>query len=49
MECFDWEYCASFPFIKCYVKRNLSLTLEYKDIDMKEQVEEFSGFKARVI
>lgn len=45
---YDWEYCASFPNIRCMVKRPVGAVVSYID-EMGDEVEkELSLFKARV-
>ena len=44
----DWEYCLSFPSIRCMVKRPQAIEVNYLDERGDEQDSRFQDFLARV-
>ena len=44
----DWEYCLSFPNIRCMVKRPEGIIVNYLDEQGDEQEHEMRDFSARV-
>lgn len=47
-QAFDWEYCASFPNIRCMVKRPRGILVSYLDEKGDEIERNFERFSARV-
>ena len=45
---FDWEYCTSFPNIRCMVKRPTGIVVSYLDETGTDIERAFSKFHARV-
>ena len=44
----DWEYCLSFPSIRCMVKRPEGIIVNYLDETGDEHEEKLFDFSARV-
>ena len=48
----EWEFeegCLSIPGIREFISRPETLTIQYLDENWNQQIEEFSGMKARII
>lgn len=44
----DWEYCASFPWLRAKVSRYLSIQVEYEDEGLNTRKKTLDGFLARL-
>ncbi|MGB9638290.1 MAG: peptide deformylase [bacterium] len=45
----DWEGCLSVPYVAALIKRNNKIKIKYFDLEGKEVIRDYEGFKARVI
>ena len=45
---YDWEFCTSFPNIRCMVKRPTGILVSYINEDGDEVEKDFRDFQARV-
>ena len=48
VQSYDWEYCLSFPGIRCMVKRPAGIKVSYLDIEGDLIEEKLTDFAARV-